>query len=121
MSNPRQPIMDDVTRLDDPREPDDASTSGRHFQPAGGEGAGPHDEGHAEDPVHISPTPGRPSSLGSTAVADTARTVRHPHMAVSISGKSVRLGDKVFKALAAGSGGFLLVIMAAIAAFLIVK
>src|SRR4029078_7733739 len=38
-----------------------------------------------------------------------------------ISGSSVRLGDRVFKALAAGSGGLLLVIMAAIAIFLIWK
>src|SRR6478609_6222711 len=38
-----------------------------------------------------------------------------------ISGTSVRMGDRVFKALAAGSGGLLLVIMAAIAIFLIWK
>jgi phosphate transport system permease protein len=38
-----------------------------------------------------------------------------------ISGSSVRVGDRVFKALAAGSGGLLLVIMAAIAIFLIWK
>jgi len=37
------------------------------------------------------------------------------------SGGSVRLGDRIFRALAAGSGGFLLVIMAAIAVFLIWK
>src|SRR6476619_1177256 len=35
-----------------------------------------------------------------------------------ISGSSIRVGDRVFKALAAGSGGLLLVIMAAIAIFL---
>lgn len=39
----------------------------------------------------------------------------------SISGSSVRLGDRVFKGLAAGSGGLLLLVMAAIAGFLIVK
>jgi phosphate transport system permease protein len=38
-----------------------------------------------------------------------------------ISGSSIRVGDRVFKALAAGSGGLLLVIMAAIAIFLIWK
>ena len=38
-----------------------------------------------------------------------------------ISGSSVRMGDRVFKGLAAGSGGLLLVIMAAIAIFLIWK
>ena len=38
-----------------------------------------------------------------------------------ISGSSIRMGDRVFKALAAGSGGLLLVIMAAIAIFLIWK
>src|SRR6478609_6958631 len=38
-----------------------------------------------------------------------------------VSGRSERIGDKVFKALAAGSGGLLLVVMAAIAIFLIWK
>ena len=38
-----------------------------------------------------------------------------------VSGSSVRLGDRIFRALAAGSGGLLLVIMAAIAVFLIWK
>src|SRR6478609_10272814 len=38
-----------------------------------------------------------------------------------ISGSSVRLGDRVFKGLAAGSGGILLVVMAAIAIFLVWK
>ncbi|MBM9466596.1 phosphate ABC transporter permease subunit PstC [Nakamurella sp. YIM 132084] len=38
-----------------------------------------------------------------------------------ISGQSVRLGDRVFKGLAAGSGGILLVVMAAIAIFLVWK
>lgn len=39
----------------------------------------------------------------------------------TISGASVRMGDRVFKGLAAGSGALLLVIMAAIAGFLIWK
>lgn len=39
----------------------------------------------------------------------------------SISGRVVRRGDVIFRGLAAGSGGFLLVIMAAIAIFLVVK
>ena len=38
-----------------------------------------------------------------------------------ISGRSVRIGDKVFKALAAGSAAILLVVMAAIAIFLVWK
>ncbi|TKV60697.1 phosphate ABC transporter permease subunit PstC [Nakamurella flava] len=38
-----------------------------------------------------------------------------------ISGRSVRLGDRVFRALAAGSGGILLFVMAAIAVFLVWK
>ena len=38
-----------------------------------------------------------------------------------ISGSSVRLGDRVFRGLAAGSGALLLVVMAAIAIFLIWK
>ena len=39
----------------------------------------------------------------------------------SISGRSVRRGDQIFQGLAVGSGGFLLVIMAAIAVFLVWK
>jgi len=38
-----------------------------------------------------------------------------------ISGRAVRRGDQIFQGLAAGSGGFLLVVMAAIAVFLLVK
>ena len=38
-----------------------------------------------------------------------------------ISGRSVRLGDRVFKGLAAGSGAILLIVMAAIAIFLVWK
>src|SRR6476661_219749 len=38
-----------------------------------------------------------------------------------ISGNSVRIGDRIFKGLAAGSGGLLLVVMAAIAIFLVWK
>lgn len=38
-----------------------------------------------------------------------------------INGRSVRRGDQIFKGVAAGSGGFLLVVMAAIAVFLIWK
>ena len=41
--------------------------------------------------------------------------------AARISGKQTRTGDRVFKGLAAGSGGLLLVVMAAIAVFLIWK
>lgn len=39
----------------------------------------------------------------------------------NISGRAVRRGDQIFRGMAAGSGGFLLVVMAAIAAFLIWK
>lgn len=42
-------------------------------------------------------------------------------VASTISGASVRMGDRVFKGLAAGSGGLLLVIMAAIFGFLVWK
>jgi phosphate transport system permease protein len=55
--------------------------------------------------IHAQPRPGVPAV---------------PH-GKSISGRSVRRGDQVFKALAAGSGGFLLLIMAAIAIFLVWK
>ena len=47
--------------------------------------------------------------------------MKHPRQPVAITGRSVRLGDQIFKGLAAGSGGLLLVIMAAIAFFLIWK
>ena len=59
---------------------------------------------------------------------DAAATVAHPGLTPDgrpaeggVSGSAVRLGDRIFKALAAGSGGLLLVIMAAIAIFLIWK
>ena len=59
---------------------------------------------------------------------DAAATVAHPGLTPDgrpaeggVSGSAVRLGDRIFKALAAGSGGRLLVIMAAIAIFLIWK
>lgn len=52
-----------------------------------------------------------------TAASSPAPTSRPS----SISGSSVRIGDRVFKGLAAGSGGVLLVVMAAIAVFLVWK
>jgi len=75
----------------------------------------------ADAGVHIDADPGKPTSLGPVAVIDTAKDVTHPREPVPITGRSVRLGDQVFKGLAAGSGGLLLVIMAAIAFFLIWK
>lgn len=69
------------------------------------------------------PRPTGPAGVGSTlstsaglggAAASRPRTS-------GISGQSVRPGDRVFKALAAGSGAVLLVVMAAIAGFLIWK
>ena len=44
-----------------------------------------------------------------------------PRPPTRIGGRSVRRGDLVFRGIAAGSGGFLLVVMAAIAIFLIWK
>ena len=54
--------------------------------------------------IHANPRPGVLSGHGQ-----------------SISGRAVRRGDMIFRGLAAGSGGFLLVIMAAIAIFLVWK
>lgn len=78
----------------------------------------PHDDnlraGAAADELH------------DLAVATSAGTTGALHVggpptadAAGISGRSVRVGDRVFRGLAAGSGGLLLVIMAAIAGFLL--
>jgi phosphate transport system permease protein len=109
MTTPPGPIMDSVSDTQDPVDRDRA----------GDVGSTPLPDPNAE--FHVAADPGRPSSLGPLGVADTARSVQHPVNDVSISGKSVRAGDKIFLALAAGSGGLLLVIMGAIAIFLIVK
>jgi phosphate transport system permease protein len=55
----------------------------------------------------------------STAAATTA--VALPARGIPISGRSIRRGDQVFRGMASGAGGFLLVVMAAIAIFLIWK
>lgn len=44
-----------------------------------------------------------------------------PDLPVAITGHSVRMGDRVFRGLAVGSGGFLLLVMTAIAVFLVWK
>lgn len=64
-------------------------------------------------------TPGEVASAGGVGMihAGGAPTAD----AAGITGRSVRRGDRVFLGLAAGSGAFLLVVMAAIAAFLIAK
>ncbi len=54
-------------------------------------------------------------------VPPTGQTPDGRPAAGGISGSSVRLGDRIFRALAAGSGGILLVVMAAIAVFLVWK
>ncbi len=74
-----------------------------------------------EPAIHLDPEPGMSTSFGGVTVVDTARDVVHPRQPAPITGRSVRLGDQVFRALAAGSGGLLLLIMAAIAFFLIWK
>ncbi|GGM15616.1 phosphate transport system permease protein [Nakamurella endophytica] len=64
------------------------------------------------------------SGASGTVAAPTRRHGAAPAAAphgVSITGRSTRVGDRVFKGLAAGSGGLLLVVMAAIAVFLIWK
>ncbi len=61
------------------------------------------------------------TNTATGTVTNTARTVRHPVVHTPITGPAVRPGDRIFRGLAAGSGGFLLLIMAAIAGFLIWK
>jgi phosphate transport system permease protein len=97
-------MMDDVNDAD-PAKSSPARAAGTAGHPA----------------VHVGPDPGAPTSLGPVTVVDTAKDVEHPRQKVSISGRSVRLGDLIFRGLAAGSGALLLVIMAAIAFFLIWK
>ncbi len=104
-------MMDPMRNLEDPSDPDAgpvpvAADLGVNGAPAA---------------VHFAPRPRRPESLPTAQVIDTAAAVELKAAPVSIGGKSVRLGDQIFKGLAAGSGGLLLVIMAAIAAFLIWK
>src|SRR6478609_4871454 len=88
------PMTDE--RLDEPGPVHDESlrvgSSGARSEVAGAGGVGT---------VHV----------GGSSTADAA----------AITGRSVRRGDRVFLGLAAGSGAFLLVVMAAIAAFLIWK
>ena len=103
-------MIEDVNEIEDPQDPDYASAAMQ--SPA---------DPDAPARVNIAPSPGRPASIGSTSVVDTAKNVQHPHRATSISGRSVRRGDVIFRGLAAASGGFLLVIMAAIAVFLVWK
>jgi phosphate transport system permease protein len=97
-------MMEDVSDVDPEKSP-------RQAVPGAG----------ADPAVHVDADPGKPSSLGPVSVVDTAKDVTHPRQSVPISGRSVRLGDQIFRGLAAGSGGLLLVIMAAIAFFLIWK
>ena len=110
--------MDSVSDTQDPVDEDGSGVS---------DGAGVTGSAQLEDAdgggqvVHLDAGPGRPSSLGPVGITDTAQSVQHHPSQVSITGKSVRVGDRVFLALAAGSGGLLLVIMAAIATFLIIK
>ena len=63
--------------------------------------------------------PVRPDAAGSIDRPGTRLPDGRPE--AGITGRSVRIGDKVFKALAAGSSAILLVVMAAIAIFLVWK
>lgn len=89
----------------------------------------PTDSGHVTDETQDRPEVG-PAVAGPSDVppplpgqqrAGSLATAVPTGLSSDISGRSVRVGDRVFKGLAAGSGGLLLVIMAAIAAFLIWK
>lgn len=73
-----------------------------------------HDNGRPLPEVGAPPPPPRPGSAGSLTPGpgDTG---------TGVGGRSVRIGDRVFRGLAAGSGGFLLIVMAAIAFFLVWK
>ncbi|WP_154674325.1 phosphate ABC transporter permease subunit PstC [Nakamurella lactea] len=70
----------------------------------------------ADEQRRAAPAPTRGPADPPSSAAGGSGTVRS-----SISGQSVRRGDRVFKGLAAGSGAVLLVVMAAIAAFLVWK
>jgi phosphate transport system permease protein len=64
------------------------------------------------------------TAAGAGAPASAAAVLDPPdpsEVRGSIGGKQVRTGDRVFKAMSAGAGGLLLVVMAAIGAFLIWK
>src|SRR6478672_2877778 len=87
------------------------------------------DDSRTDDPFEIAAqgVPGANPLYGGPA-PDSADKVDAPGTILpdgrpeaGISGRSVRLGDRVFKALAAGSGAILLIVMAAIAIFLVWK
>ncbi|HEY5879357.1 MAG TPA: phosphate ABC transporter permease subunit PstC [Nakamurella sp.] len=87
------------------------------------------DDSRTDDPFEIAAqgVPGANPLIGGP-VPDTEDHVDKPGTILpdgrpeaGISGRSVRMGDKVFKGLAAGSGAILLIVMAAIAIFLVWK
>jgi phosphate transport system permease protein len=87
------------------------------------------DDSRTDDPFEMAAqgVPGANPSIGGPS-PDTADHVDAPGTVLpdgrpeaGISGRSVRVGDRVFKALAAGSGAVLLAVMAAIAIFLVWK
>jgi len=87
------------------------------------------DDSRTDDPFEMAAqgVPGANPSIGGPS-PDTADHVDAPGTMLpdgrpeaGVSGRSVRVGDRVFKALAAGSGAVLLVVMAAIAIFLVWK
>ena len=87
------------------------------------------DDSRTDDPFEIAAqgVPGANPLYGGVQ-PDSADKVDEPGTVLpdgrpeaGISGRSVRLGDRVFKGLAAGSGAILLIVMAAIAIFLVWK
>lgn len=87
------------------------------------------DDSRTDDPFEIAAqgVPGANPLIGGPE-PDSADRIDKPGTLLpdgrpeaGISGRSVRMGDRVFKGLAAGSGAILLIVMAAIAIFLVWK
>jgi len=87
------------------------------------------DDSRTDDPFEIAaqgvpganPLYGGPTPDSADKVDAPGTILPDGRPEAGISGRSVRLGDRVFKALAAGSGAILLIVMAAIAIFLVWK
>jgi len=87
------------------------------------------DDSRTDDPFEIAaqgvpganPLYGGPTPDSADKVDAPGTILPDGRPEAGISGRSVRTGDRVFKGLAAGSGAILLIVMAAIAIFLVWK
>lgn len=87
------------------------------------------DDSRTDDPFEIAaqgvpganPLFGRPEPDRADSVDAPGTILPDGRPEAGISGRTVRWGDRVFKGLAAGSGAILLIVMAAIAIFLVWK